>query len=1464
MSVGKNAETPSTLHFKIAAAAILIIAALFRFYGQNWDDGHYFHPDERFIASVMDSRLSLPSITELRQLLDPANSPLNTRSDDEAGNAREFAYGSLPFLVTTVLGTIIGAATGNDVLTYSIVGVFGRALTALVDLGTIAIVILFARRAFGELAAIIAGLLTAASVVLIQLAHFFTVDTWVTFFTAASLYACLPVARTFDFRWSLAVAALGGAALATKVSVGVLGIPILVAMAIGAYAISSDWRDMSLRVGRRLLVMSVATLAVFSIFEPYAIWRPGPFFDDIRRQWEIVNGHFDIPFTRQFVGTISGVNEIENLVLWGVAPGFGLAALIATGVGIYWAVSHRDHTYILLLSWIIPYFYVIASSEARFLRYAAPLVPPLAILVGHQLALWWTRSDLSLRSRLIPAGAILLVTGTTLLWALAFMTVYAGTHPRVEASRWIYENVEPGSTLTHEIWDDRLPVRIATDSGEIYQHLGLDLYSDRSNEEAVEFVLDFLNEADYIILASQRLSHSIPRLPWRYPVQTEYYRLLDQERLGFELAFEATNFPGFGNARVNTLRADESFSVYDHPPVRIFRKVETLDREELELRFAHAAAQPWFPAREPDQPFLRLGEPVAERSGNGTGEWSRSLTDSTLLAIVVWVSSLLLFALIALPINLRVFRTLCDQGIGFSALMGWLGAGFLVWLLWSLELARLNIWLTLFAITSLGLISWFVVRPPEGWWHQLSTVSRLFTVGSFASFLIAFGIFLLMRSVNPDLWHPIFGGEKPMETAYLNAILRSGEFPPHDPWFADGAINYYYYGFFLFALLWNLTGLATDVAFQLSLATIAGLLAAGLFSLGSTLTHSILKPRNSNWSVAGGAASVVIVMFTGNLTAVGEMVASRSLNVDFWASSRAVEFAITEFPYFSLLYGDVHPHLIVAPVTVLVIALAYAWISYGADASLRSVILWVLCAGITAGSAAMINLWDGPTVAILLVTALLLPLINRVPSLRAWVFTLSAMFGVVAIGTGAFWRFYNQYSPQTDGLEITATGTPPGEWAVHFGGLMIPIALAAGVWIYNRRSVPELNVRFYVFGVGLALVASLITVVVMGSIPSNLGFSLISLVTISAASGMISRMASEQIHKNSGQWALLIVAPFIAVAGLLALSRPVGAISALIVAGFLAFYFAAESRSSGQSLLVITGASGAGLILVANLVLIADHLYGSDWQRMNTVFKLYFQSWLLLGLTAAVAVIFASHRFASTPDGFRGKQIRERFAAKPAALLMLIPAIALMFGWFAYPILASGDRLSHQMESTPSGLSLDGYAWMNEGEIQNVAGEPISFTGDYPAINWLKANAVGNPVILEASIGAYRGGGSRISSATGLPTVIGWESHQSQQRGSREVASRANDVREMYRTEDIDRKRYLLRKYAIEFVVIGDVERYTVVGGSAEDDDYEYYASESGLSAFDQMVGDELEVAFQAAGTTIYRVRPFPEVGESP
>jgi hypothetical protein len=193
----------------------------------------------------------------------------------------------------------------------------------------------------------------------------------------------------------------------------------------------------------------------------------------------------------------------------------------------------------------------------------------------------------------LPTSVALVLILLSLAYALAFSTIYAKPHPWVTASQWIYRNVPARSTLALEHWDTPLPLALDVDgrfriSGE-YHLRTLQLYDEPDDEAKWQALTDDLARSDYLIVASRRLYGSIPRVPERYPVASQYHQLLFSGELGFELEGEFTRGPLWLNPRLpplpdaapQLLQPDESFVVYDRPRTLIFRNADRLSAEEL-------------------------------------------------------------------------------------------------------------------------------------------------------------------------------------------------------------------------------------------------------------------------------------------------------------------------------------------------------------------------------------------------------------------------------------------------------------------------------------------------------------------------------------------------------------------------------------------------------------------------------------------------------------------------------------------------------------------------------------------------------------------------------------------------------------------------------------------------------------------------------------------------------------------
>ena len=1432
-----------------------MLAALLRVYGMNWDQGLYLHPDERFIAIVSSERIDLPSLQDVGLLFDPAHSPINPRRDGPDGRPLSFAYGTLPLYIQSVASWAVNLVAQNDYQTYGNLYRVGRPLTVMADLGTLLVVYLLARRLASRAAALIAALLYATAVLPIQLSHFFTVDVWLTFFVTATLLLAIRFADRPSVGRALALGIPVGCAFATKASVAALLLPLGLA-GLATIVRSADRR----LVAGQLALAGIVAVGVFTIFEPYAIVHPGPFFDDIGTQAEIVRGHFDVPFTRQFVGLTPGLYEARNLFLYGLGPAFLLASIAAT----VWAVRHtwrrRDLAYGVLLIWVAGYGATLLMTEARFLRYSLPLAPVFAILVGALVA-----RPVPARLQRPRAVATAVVLVVTAVWAFGFVSIYSHENSRIAASRWMFANVPVGAAVSVETWDDALPLPYPGAPANTYVQVPFDMYGDLPPDDKVQQIASNLAAVDYVILSSDRLVDSVDNEPWRYAVQIDYYRRLTAGQLGFQLVYEGKVEPGLFGLRLDDRTADESFTVYDHPHVRIYRKVDALPAEEIRQRLLWGASQPWYPMRDAPSKTLMLGHPASETPITEDAAWNSLAVEHAPVAIVFWLLAVELLGLAVLPVAAVALRRSPERGAFSARLIGLLAVGWLVWIGASLGWWPARSIVAAAAALALAALclGWFVFRARAG--NPIVLPTARAWLGSLAIWGVAFAFFLALRGAYPDFWQTWFGGEKPFELAYLRAIARSTEFPPYDPWYSGGTINYYYYGWHLVATLTKLTGAGVSLGFQLAVATIPALLVLQTAGLATTVVERWRRRPSTGLLVVGAIAAIVAVSFAGNLDALGQIVENRGASAstfDFWRSTRVIDFTINEFPYFTAIWADLHPHLIDLPVIMLVLTLVAALIlTPRLDRQTLAVTFGILALAL--GTAAVTNSWDAPLCA----GAILAGGVWAGSGLggRAGAAIVVGAAASVAAAAAMFLPFFAGFYSVVGQVSRTAKGSPLGEfltvWGIFFA-VVIAAAIADGVVRGRREPGWRDAVVTAIACLAGGTFAFLVVVIRGDSLPVG------AFVALWLAAGIVGAGAAAVAPARLGRGLMVVSALASVAVGATAGYRPAAAVALAIAV--VAGWYAIRRRPALALPWILVG---LGCLAVAGVefVYISDDLSGGDWQRMNTVFKFYNQAWLLLGAGSALLLADLWSRSGLRPlsnrpagivagpiatSGARARRFPRSIVARRVALAASAGTLAL---GLLYPIVGTPSRLSQDMPSSPRSMTLDGYAWMNGGSIQNATGDTIEFNGDLRALEWLRANAHGNPVILEASIGPYRGNGSRISSATGLPTVLGWDRHQRQQRYQAGIDRRMSDVRAIYNDTDSTRKLEMLRRYDVRYVIVGDVERYW---NSA--DNPAPYASADGLAVFDALVGNGLALAFESGHTRIYEVTPFARLSPAP
>jgi hypothetical protein len=587
----------------------------------------------------------------------------------------------------------------------------------------------------------------------------------------------------------------------------------------------------------------------------------------------------------------------------------------------------------------------------------------------------------------VSIGAIVIVLGGTGLTTLAFSAIYGRPHPQVEASRWFYANVPKGSHISAENWDHSLPLTFegGYDLGAYsYEQISFDLYNDAplcdpgkgrsgpdycdpNNPATVQYITELLSQTDYIIESTNRLYGSIPRLPWRYPVQQQYYELLFAERLGFVKVYENVSFPTLGPFQFDDSWMDESFTVYDHPQVTIFKKQRQLSSDEVKALFAPAVGRPLSVQREPDKAYgkpLLLAQLVDRLPAVRDYAWDRVIGYNGVGATILWLLTVEVIGLMALPLTVWVCRHFPDRGWGLSKLIGWLLLAYPIWLGASLRLGQFSLLYVLIALLAGLTAAGAAAYHWRAWYRATLRSGRTAILASEAVFLIAGAFFLFLRVKNPDLWHTYSGGEKPMELTHLNGILRSVNFPPLDPWYADGYINYYYYGQYLVAVLMKLTGIPTEVAFNLAMPTISAAVAVATFSvagavaglvLGSTARADKGAPRRlwPHTPLVFGLLGTIMMVGIGNLDTAARLIGrvrdgvTTPIGFDyFWGGSRTIDGAITEMPYFTQVWADLHAHAIALPFAILALGLIVSLVTLGLHGSGSRQSLWQYVPGL--------------------------------------------------------------------------------------------------------------------------------------------------------------------------------------------------------------------------------------------------------------------------------------------------------------------------------------------------------------------------------------------------------------------------------------------------------------------------------------------------------------------------------------
>ncbi|MBE2221679.1 MAG: hypothetical protein IAF02_09075 [Anaerolineae bacterium] len=867
-----------------------------------------------------------------------------------------------------------------------------------------------------------------------------------------------------------------------------------------------------------------------------------------------------------------------------------------------------------------------------------------------------------------------------------------------------------------------------------------------------------------------------------------------------------------------------------------------------------------------------------------------TLTDIS--AAIRWWFVLMVLGTAVIPIAYHFLKPLPDRGYAFTKMLGVLLVSFFLWLLGSLGFLRNDVGGIVVALVITIAISGYAIwqeRAEEagsitGWlrenWQQILITELLF--------FVMFSLWVWVRAQNPA----ITATEKPMDFAFLNSMSRSATMPPEDPWLSGFGISYYYFGYLMTSVVARLAFVPEYVAFNLGIAWLVAGTAVGAFGLVYNMiaVHGKRIPAivfgllaAVALSIAGNQQITMEVLHASNAgsPAFWEWLDVRDINTEpipgaparyedagwwWWRSSRPIhEYTlagnaeeglepIVEFPGFSFILGDMHPHVMALPFAFLSLATALVWWlgsetseQYSVNSKRRRfhsqftirnsqfIIDWpfYIFTALILGGLSFLNTWDVLIHLFVVAGAFTLARWRR----EGWHWGVVGQ-GVITAVILLFLAFI-LYLPFFLGFKSQA-GAP-----FLLPMLMRPTRLAHYFVIFAMSLWPitilllalAVRQRFRYWRKGVLTAVSLLIILFLAT------FFFSWLIAASAdGAGRTINLANELgitlppridgvVSPMWGITAVLRLAPAF-FSNRIAYGAMTLYLSGLVALIVMIWHEKLQYKEqeieieeeSAQSVVKETETIAVlpfALLLVGTAVLLTlgpEFVYLRDnfGQRLNTIFKFYYQAWVLFGVTALYSIDYLLRNWN------KGVQRVVPLAAASGYAIML--AFALLFPYYGVNSRMVEYRGSGEFnEREPA--TLNGLAYIQRYN-----------PGEYEAIMWLRDNIVGSPVIVEAVGGQYSGYG-RMSANTGIPTLLGWAGHEYQWRGpgTQEPGLRDPAVRDIYSQPDWLFTARLLDQYNVSYVVVGNLERDTY-----------------GPQVNEKFAGN-LDVAFQNESVTIYQ-----------
>ncbi|MEA2168718.1 MAG: hypothetical protein QOF76_2018 [Solirubrobacteraceae bacterium] len=681
-----------------------------------------------------------------------------------------------------------------------------------------------------------------------------------------------------------------------------------------------------------------------------------------------------------------------------------------------------------------------------------------------------------------------------------------------------------------------------------------------------------------------------------------------------------------------------------------------------------------------------------------------------------------IMGLVGVPLAARALGRLPGAGLAFGRILAWLLLAWVIWMLSSLGIPN-GPGLAIVGCLIVAGFAAFLWRHDKPLAQADPFRGRLWLWSEFL-FFMTFLIALWLGSHSSDVLAPT---EKPMDMMLMNSTLASDKMPPADPWMSGQPVNYYYLGHFMFGLLVRLTNVEPSAGYNLGVAVLFALCVSTAFVLCATIAEAGRKQGMAiKRPLGAGGAGVVLLVLMGNLR--GGWEAWHDLKhlatFDYFVKpTRVIPNTINEFPDFSLTLGDLHAHVIAIPITLLAVAFI---VQVGVGGAPKLLSLETFGVALTLGWLYGVNSWSWPVMVGLFGLTIGVWLTSA-DAAGTRVRTVLWGVAVVAGGIVLLLPFITNFDPNAMGFALTTAAKREtfGDFLRHHlvmeGALLWLLVLP----LLARLHESENGLKIVLWPLGL--------------------FALIGPVYAS---------------RNNG-----------------------GAILLALLLALTLWAAVTRTKTTVERTLFVLAAGAFACLLGSEAGIVKDEFFATDFSRMNTVFKMGYQAWLLLAVVGAVML-------------FSGPHWSPRRLPRYVWTVLAAGLIAVSVGYTFGGTLGRHAGLRGER-------SLDGRTWLR-----------ASAPGDIKAVDWIRAHTHGDAVVLEAVGDDYNSfGNTRIADFTGRPTVMGWQGHELQWRSKTsqkiDIGQRRTDVQTLYTTTDPVLATGLLARYKIGYAVFGPLEQTT-------------------------------------------------------